>query len=220
MITNLKDFLAEQKRLASVNKINENETNTESTVEPGAQATGAKPEGDASAEDKAAETKAVVDEVATMLGINPAELETSITDTLAAVQEGKTTKVNESFIDTIINAFQTFGHEIGNFQTMSFSSGAIVGLIISSAVALLWFGSSAVANKQVKKALNAYINFKFKNEMAGLTEDKVKDFIVAKIKELKANKSLMADIKARPDAYLAKYGKYVVAESATNEKKN
>lgn len=203
MYTKIADFLAEKKRQhENLKKVNENETTASET--PAAETNGETPaaqDAQPTAAEQAVELKALVDEVAAELGLNPATVEGEVESGVVAANEG--------FIDTITQAITTFGNELGNYEHASFSTGIIIFLILGAATAALWTSVSLKDKAKAKKALHAYLSFKYKDQIAQLSNEQLKGFIVDKVKELQANKSLMADIAAKSDLYLAKYGKYV-----------
>lgn len=196
MITKLTVFLAEKKKQQeNLSKVNENDNTGEAPAVDNAQP-------DAAAQ--AAELKALVGNVAAELGLNPAKVEAEVE---ADIKD--TTSTNESFIDTITSAINTFGQEAGNLNSASFSTGIIIFLMLGAATAALWAGVSLTDKAKAKKALRAYLYFKYKGKIEKISKDQLKGFIVDKVKELQANKALMDDIATKSDLYLSKYGKYV-----------
>jgi len=195
MITKLTAFLAEKKKQQeNLSMVNDN-VKVEATVADNAQPDAAS---------QAAELKSLVDGVAAELGLNPAKVEAEVE---ADIKD--TTSTNESFIDTITSAINTFGQEAGNFNSSSFSTGIIIFLMLGAATAALWASVSLTDKANAKKALRAYLYFKYKDEIEKISKDQLKKFIVDKVKELQANKALIDDIAAKSDLYLSKYGKYV-----------
>ena len=199
MITKLSDFLAEKKKQQiNLSKLNEN---TEDAAQP-------------TAEEQAAELKTLVDGVAAELGLNAATVEAEVEDGIEVTNEG--------FIDSISNVINTLGGELGNESYASFSTGIIIFLILGAATAALWTGVSIDDKMKAKKALRAYLYFKYKDEIEKVSKDKLKGFIVNKVKELQSNKDLMTDIASKSDLYISKYGQYVTesvlsAEYTVNE---
>jgi hypothetical protein len=206
MYTKIADFLAEKKRQQeNLTKVNENETPSVENTGDAPAAEGAQP----TAAEQAVELKALVDEVAAELGLNPATVEGEVESGVVAANEG--------FIDTITNAISTFGQELGNYEHASFSTGIIIFLILGAATAALWTGVSIADKAKAKKALHAYLSFKYQDQISKLSNEQLKGFIVDKVKELQANKTLMADIAAKSDLYIAKYGKYVKESTSPAE---
>jgi hypothetical protein len=197
MITKLSDFLAEKKKQQiNLSKLNENTEGAEGAAQP-------------TAEEQAVELKTLVDGVAAELGLNAATVEAEVENGIEAANEG--------FIDSISNAISTFGSELGNESYASFSTGIIIFLILGAATAALWTGVSIADKMKAKKALRAYLYFKYKDEIEKLSKDELKGFIVNKVKELQSNNDLMADIASKSDLYISKYGQYVTESVLSTE---
>ena len=181
MITKLSEFLAEKKKIQQIKE--NNEINTEKT-----------------SIDAAEKLKSAVDGIAKELGIDASTLEKEIEN---EVKNG--TKTNEGFIDTVSTAITTFGEELYNLEHVSFSTG-IIGLLIAAAVlTVAGIGGAMLANKKVKKALIAYINDKYDDEMKNIDVKDIKYFVISKVKELKSDKKLMSQLEKNPEFFIRKY---------------
>lgn len=182
MITKLSDFLTEKKKLQQIKENTDSSENNDGAIE-GAEI-----------------LKSTINDIAKELGINANEIE-------AQIEQEYTGKTNENFIDTMSNAITTFGDEIYNVQHISFTSGLIGLLIAASVVITSGFVGLTMANKKVKKAIIAYINFKYGDELKNIDPKNIKDFVVEKTEEIKADKPLLAQIEKNPEYFIRKYSK-------------